>query len=73
MCVCYVVCVWKEEGKGGLGGGGVTTLPRVITNCTWGEEVTGPGRHSPMTSIALLTSVCKEGYHTCLPPPDIMP
>lgn len=37
----------------------------------WGGEVTGPGRHSPVTSNALLTPVCEEGHRTSSPSPHL--
>lgn len=77
VCVCVLCCVLccmcgREEGRGGEGRvllrspGSLPTAPR-------GEEVTGPGRHSPMTSNALLTPVCEEGHHTLPPPAHLTP
>lgn len=66
-CVCVMLCV-RRKGVCVCGGGAVwrgvllrslgslPTTPR-------GEEVTGPGGQSPVTSNTLLTPAWKEGHH----------
>lgn len=70
VCVCYIVCyvACVEERRGGEGRV-LLRSPGSLPTAPWGEEVTGHGRPSPMTSNALLTPVCKEGHHTTPPPP----
>lgn len=68
------VCGGKQEAGGGVAG--LLSSPGSLPSTPWGEEVTGPSRHSPMTSNALLTPVCEEGQHPSPPhptPPDTIP
>lgn len=70
--MCYVVCGAKDgKEKGREDGGGVLLLSLgSLPTAPWGGGgVTGPGRHSPVTSKALLTPVCSPYL---LLPPDIM-
>lgn len=81
MCyvVSYVVCVCGGKEEDEEEGGCYYAPQGHYRPHPWGEEVTGPGRHSPMTSNALLTPGLQGRTPPFLPPsplpfpPDIKP